>query len=114
MIIINKTKKSPGGLFMRHCYFLGSTSPDGFKTSFSDIINDDKFYTYILKGGPGTGKSTLMRIMCGYLPQSTGIVTISSFDVEETYKDYGFNWLRIPDDEKNPYFYKNIVREGFT
>ena len=31
---------------MRHCYFLGSTSPDGFKTSFSDIINNDKYYTY--------------------------------------------------------------------
>lgn len=31
---------------------------------------------------------------------------ISSFDVEEVYKDYGFNWFNIPDDENNPYFYK--------
>lgn len=78
MIIINKTKKSPGGLFMRHCYFLGSTSPDGFKTSFSDIINDDKFYTYILKGGPGTGKSTLMKKVASMYPDETDLYYCSS------------------------------------
>ncbi len=41
-----------------------------------------------------------------YIENNVRYKPISSFDVEETYKDYGFNWLRIPDDEKNPYFYK--------
>ena len=42
-------------------YFLGGTSPDGFRSKFLQQINRPGFYTYILKGGPGTGKSTLMK-----------------------------------------------------
>lgn len=41
-------------------YFLGGVTGNGFKTDFGSII-DDGFFTYILKGGPGTGKSSLMR-----------------------------------------------------
>ena len=42
-------------------YFLGGTSPEGFRSKFIEQINRPGFYTYILKGGPGTGKSTLMK-----------------------------------------------------
>ncbi len=42
-------------------YFLGGSSPTGFRTKFSEQINKTGYYTYILKGGPGTGKSTLMK-----------------------------------------------------
>lgn len=42
-------------------YFLGCVSADGFHSDFKKIINKDGYYTYILKGGPGTGKSTLMK-----------------------------------------------------
>lgn len=42
-------------------YFLGGTSPEGFCSKFIEQIKKDGFYTYILKGGPGTGKSTLMK-----------------------------------------------------
>ncbi len=42
-------------------YFLGSSSPTGFKTNFNSLISDTGYYTYIIKGGPGTGKSTLMK-----------------------------------------------------
>lgn len=42
-------------------YFLGCASPEGFRNSFADMLNEDGFYAYILKGGPGTGKSTLMK-----------------------------------------------------
>ena len=42
-------------------YFLGETTPMGFKTSFDEQIRSKNFYTYILKGGPGTGKSSLMK-----------------------------------------------------
>ena len=43
-------------------YFLGANSPDGFYSLYDQLIDpaaaEDIF---ILKGGPGCGKSTLMR-----------------------------------------------------
>lgn len=42
-------------------YFLGGSSPTGFRTKFGEQIGKTGYYTYILKGGPGTGKSTLMK-----------------------------------------------------
>lgn len=44
---------------MQRAYFLGSASPDGFSTPFWAAHKD--FYGFYLKGGPGTGKSTLMK-----------------------------------------------------
>ncbi len=46
---------------IKQVYFLGGVSPDGFCSKFIEQIKSPEFYTYILKGGPGTGKSTLMR-----------------------------------------------------
>ena len=46
---------------MANRYFMGGTSAKGFQTSFQDIISEPGYFTYILKGGPGTGKSTLMK-----------------------------------------------------
>lgn len=46
---------------VRQVYFLGGTSPSGFYSKFIEQIKQPGFYTYILKGGPGTGKSTLMK-----------------------------------------------------
>ncbi len=40
-------------------YFLGGASPDGFFSDFADAQQNK--YGILLKGGPGTGKSTLMR-----------------------------------------------------
>ncbi|MFA5657909.1 MAG: ATPase [Oscillospiraceae bacterium] len=42
-------------------YFLGCVSPDGFTTHFDKKIAGEKNFTYILKGGAGTGKSSLMK-----------------------------------------------------
>lgn len=42
-------------------YFLGGISPEGFTTHFNDIIKEKGVFTYILKGGAGTGKSSLMK-----------------------------------------------------
>lgn len=43
-------------------YYLGSHTADGFVSHFSKCYNPkDGFKTYILKGGPGTGKSSLMK-----------------------------------------------------
>ena len=42
-------------------YFLGGLTSEGFKTDFSETIYSQNKFTYILKGGPGTGKSTIMK-----------------------------------------------------
>ena len=45
-----------------HSFFAAANSFDGFKSNFPQIFDGRKFdRIYILKGGPGTGKSTLMR-----------------------------------------------------
>lgn len=46
---------------MAEKFFLGSFSPDGFRGSFSDLFLSPAYKTVILKGGAGTGKSTLMK-----------------------------------------------------
>ncbi len=52
--------------FEKKEYFLGCVSRDGFTTHFGKKIADKKYFTYILKGGPGTGKSTLMKRIATY------------------------------------------------
>lgn len=43
-------------------YFLGANSPSGFYSLYHELSDPAKFRSvYILKGGPGCGKSTLMR-----------------------------------------------------
>lgn len=43
-------------------YFLGCSSPEGFVSFFSELYSfDGKWHPYIIKGGPGTGKSSLMK-----------------------------------------------------
>ena len=43
-------------------YFLGANSPAGFYSLYSELIQPEQAQAvYILKGGPGCGKSTLMR-----------------------------------------------------
>lgn len=46
---------------MMEKYFFGGVTPNGFSTQLTPIINGKEFYTYILKGGPGTGKSQMMK-----------------------------------------------------
>lgn len=46
---------------MSETYFLGSSTAQGFHTTFDKIIKDPDVFTYILKGGAGTGKSSLMK-----------------------------------------------------
>lgn len=43
-------------------FFLGASTPSGFYSLFSELHDpDDGWKLYIIKGGPGTGKSTLMK-----------------------------------------------------
>lgn len=46
---------------MSEKYFLGAMTAHGFSTEFSRLIGDKGYFTYILKGGAGTGKSSLMK-----------------------------------------------------
>lgn len=46
---------------MSEKYFLGAMTQYGFSTEFGKLIENKNFYTYVLKGGPGTGKSSLMK-----------------------------------------------------
>ena len=46
---------------MQRDYFLGGASPEGFETAFWDANTKRGCYGFYLKGGPGTGKSTLMK-----------------------------------------------------
>lgn len=48
---------------MQHLtYFLGANTPEGFHSHYDTLFSDPRIERlYILKGGPGCGKSTLMR-----------------------------------------------------
>lgn len=46
---------------IKQSYFLGGVSPLGFNSKFNSQLEEPGYYAYILKGGPGTGKSTLMK-----------------------------------------------------
>jgi len=49
-------------------FFLGANSPQGFISRFDSSYNPrDGWHTYIIKGGPGTGKSTLMKRVADFL-----------------------------------------------
>jgi hypothetical protein len=47
--------------FANNEFFLGGISQQGFKTHFNKEIEKPDYFTYILKGGAGTGKSTLLK-----------------------------------------------------
>lgn len=48
-------------------FFLGANSPKGFISKFGEAFShSDGWHTYIIKGGPGTGKSTLMKRTADY------------------------------------------------
>ena len=43
-------------------FFLGANSPGGFVSRFEQVYEKDgSWRAYIIKGGPGTGKSTFMK-----------------------------------------------------
>jgi len=45
---------------MEHRYFAASNSAEGFKNYYAEVFSRADFI-YIIKGGPGTGKSSLMK-----------------------------------------------------
>lgn len=54
----------------RTSFFLGANTPEGFVSFFDELYNPYKnCNVYIIKGGPGTGKSTLMKKIGNYLSE---------------------------------------------
>lgn len=59
-----KQKHFYGGIFVTEntTFFLGANTPFGFHSLFSELYDPYNGWTaYIIKGGPGTGKSTMMK-----------------------------------------------------
>ena len=51
-------------------YFLGSSGKDGFFSCFEQLMpKTEGRYIYIIKGGPGTGKSSFMKKIADELEQ---------------------------------------------
>ncbi len=48
---------------------------EGFRSDFHKLISSDGVYTYILKGGAGTGKSSLMKKIAAEFEGASDIVT---------------------------------------
>ena len=56
-------------------YFLGANSPTGFYSLYDHLLPPEQARAiYILKGGPGCGKSTLMRKVAAWA-QEAGLET---------------------------------------
>ncbi len=56
-------------------YFLGANSPTGFNSLYDHLLpSEEARAIFILKGGPGCGKSTLMRKV-GALAGEAGLET---------------------------------------
>lgn len=56
-------------------YFLGGNTPSGFYSLYHQLSDPERFQAvYIIKGGPGSGKSTLMRRV-GRHAQAAGLET---------------------------------------
>lgn len=56
-------------------FFLGANTPDGFYSLFNELYNPyTDWNMYIIKGGPGTGKSTLMKSIAA-VAENKGLFT---------------------------------------
>ena len=58
-------------------FFAAANGYDGFRSSFDQVFNPSNFRKlYVIKGGPGTGKSTLMKRISGRFSDSAEITEI--------------------------------------
>ena len=69
-------------------YFLGANSPAGFYSLYSELIQPEQAQAvYILKGGPGCGKSTLGRTLVKIYPATGGKVLYKGQDIARLGKE---------------------------
>src|SRR3569833_1456559 len=65
-----------------------------------------------LLGPNGAGKSTTMKILTGYIPQTSGKASVCGFDVETQALDVKCNIGYLP--ESNPLYQEMYVRESMA
>ena len=58
-------------------FFLGANTPNGFTSLFADCYTKS-FTVFILKGTPGSGKSTMMKKIAATFPLSHELIYCSS------------------------------------
>ncbi len=52
------------------CFFLGANAPKGYYSKFDQLFNyDPKSKCFLIKGGPGTGKATIMKKVAAVLEE---------------------------------------------
>lgn len=57
-------------------YFAAANSFNGFKSNFKSVFDPENYERiFILKGGPGTGKSTLMKRVAKHFSESECVIT---------------------------------------
>ena len=75
-----KTDKTP-------CFFLGANAPKGYYSRFDQLFHEKEGgYCFLLKGGPGTGKSTMLKAIAAGLKEK-------GVDMEEIYCSADINSL---------------------
>ena len=52
-------------------FFLGATTPAGFKGYFEPLRREPGMQMYLIKSGPGCGKSTLMKLSLIHISEPT-------------------------------------------
>lgn len=62
--------------------FAGANTANGFYSRYDDLLHEDYNRVYILKGGPGTGKSTLLKKIAANFQQSDVIRYHCSADIK--------------------------------
>ena len=64
--------------------FLGANSPSGFISKFDQLADaDDGWRLFVIKGGPGSGKSTLISLIPRFYDATEGSVRIDGKDVRD-------------------------------
>lgn len=63
-------------------YFLGAVTHSGFTGDFEKTMTGDGYFTFILKGGAGTGKSSLMKKIAAAFPDGEREIYHCSSDPE--------------------------------
>ena len=63
-------------------FFLGATTPAGFKGYFEPLRHEPGMQMYLIKSGPGCGKSTLLNILAALDRPTAGEVLLSGRNLE--------------------------------
>ena len=61
-------------------YFLGGNTASGFVSFYGQFCRGPEHFLWVIKGGPGCGKSTLMKCILGEMEADKGTVAMEPVD----------------------------------